>query len=607
MTEIRCPSCGAMVAAGSTCQSCGLPLQEIAHKPAPSLQEQPITEMNDASSIPLSGAPKGALWAIPLLLVGVLLYRALAGGGGSLPRPAPVRTHTPRPTATRTHTPRPTATRTPENTASPTRTNTLRPVVKHTPEPTASSTRTHTHTLRPTSTQTHTLRPTATRTHTPRPTATRAPDAQVSHSSLNLHAGPGNEYAVVRNYAQGTAVSLTGKSTDGQWVQVRTPDGLTGWMWAAYLRIDVSLASVPVIQTSSAASCRYKVDPTFSSAQTDGLGCPLAEAKVVWSAIQAFEGGYLLWRSDVNRATVFYNSGRQETLSDQWHGESYSIGAPPGGRVAPERGFGWLWATKPEIRDGLGWGLEPEKGFCVRIQYFGSGFALRSVTGSCGNEFNRANEGDFAPIFLVAEDSGGWNKNTVQLPVVAASSTPPPRPSTAPTVVVVLLDGFDSYPGQDALQSAYHINAAWGQNQASLSLVPAQTAGSAPNCLMFEYDIRLPAPDDYAGFERDMAPQDWRGRDSLSFWVRSDQSRGYLVVQFREESGEVWRHYRELLEISPSGVRVRLELDERVFAWADWSIGDNQRIDLERINYFGFFVDGAAGSGRVYLDDVYLN
>ena len=112
----------------------------------------------------------------------------------------------------------------------------------------------------------------------------------------------------------------------------------------------------------------------------------------------------------MNRATVFYNSGRQETLSDQWHGESYSIGAPPGGRVAPERGFGWLWATKASIREGLGWGLEPEKGFCARIQYFGSGFALRSVAGSCGNEFNRANEGDFAQILLTAEDSGLWGK-----------------------------------------------------------------------------------------------------------------------------------------------------------------------------------------------------
>jgi len=348
--------------------------------------------------------------------------------------------------------------------------------------------------------------PSATKTATPSSTriATRtptpAPDAVITHSILALRSGPGDEYATLANHPQGTAVGLTGQSADGEWVQVRTTDGRTGWMWAAYLRISVSLEGIPVAETPSDASCRYGVDSAFSALQTGELGCPLSEAKVIWSAIQAFEGGYMLWRSDVNQVTVFYNSGLQETLPDQWHGESYITGSPPAGRVAPERGFGWLWATKLQMREELGWGLELEKGFCARVQYFGHGFALRSVTGSCGNEFNRANEGDFAPVFLVAEDSGGWNKSTGQLPAVTASSTPPPRPTMTPTVAAVLLDNFDSYPSQDILRSAYHINAAWGQNQASLSLVPAQAAGSEPNCLMFEYDILQPAPDNYAGF-----------------------------------------------------------------------------------------------------------
>jgi len=82
-------------------------------------------------------------------------------------------------------------------------------------------------------------------------------------------------------------------------------------------------------------------------------------------------------------------------------GERYSVGAPPAGRVAPARGFGWLWGRNPQLALDLGWGLEQEKGFCARIQYFERGFALRNVTGSCSSEFNRANEGDFSAVFFL--------------------------------------------------------------------------------------------------------------------------------------------------------------------------------------------------------------
>ena len=118
----------------------------------------------------------------------------------------------------------------------------------------------------------------------------------------------------------------------------------------------------------------------------------------------------MLWRSDVNAVTILYADGQQETLPDQWDGRSYALGSPPGGRVAPTRGFGWIWATKSGVSDRLGWGLVEEKGFCARIQYFDGGFVFRSATGSCGSEFNRANDADFPPLYIAVSESGSWAK-----------------------------------------------------------------------------------------------------------------------------------------------------------------------------------------------------
>ena len=158
--------------------------------------------------------------------------------------------------------------------------------------------------------------------------------------------------------------------------------------------------------------CRLPVDAALEiRLPLDQLGCPLGPAQIIWSAWQPFERGYMLWRSDTNQVTVFYDDGTQQTLPDQWNERPYSIGAPPPGRVAPVRGFGWIWATHPEIAARLGWGLVEEKGFCARIQSFEKGFALRSVGGACGDQLNRANEPSFTPVHLEALYAGTWLKH----------------------------------------------------------------------------------------------------------------------------------------------------------------------------------------------------
>jgi hypothetical protein len=155
------------------------------------------------------------------------------------------------------------------------------------------------------------------------------------------------------------------------------------------------------------------------------------------------------------------------------------------------------------------------------------------------------------------------------------------------------------------LRSAYGINAAWGRNVGQLSLASPPNVATGNRSAAFYYEIRNPAPDDYAGFERSFAAQNWQPYSVLRIWVKSDRSPRDMLFQFREVSGEVWR-YR--INLSTFGTRdFRLPLDEGTFLHADWSTYQNGLVDLGAIEYYAFYVgNGGQGSGTVYVDDIRL-
>lgn len=104
--------------------------------------------------------------------------------------------------------------------------------------------------------------PLATPAYTPR--ATRTPTTQpdlpstgggshfpavVMSKGLNLRRGPGAGYDIVRSYVLGTTVSAVGRSSDGAWLLVQTPDERTGWMAANYLQFEwAALDALPIVE-----------------------------------------------------------------------------------------------------------------------------------------------------------------------------------------------------------------------------------------------------------------------------------------------------------------------------------------------------------------------
>jgi len=181
------------------------------------------------------------------------------------------------------------------------------------------------------------------------------------------------------------------------------------------------IKEVPVVVTATPApptatpTCRpIVVDPQLSGAWDQGkFGCPMAQANVIWAAWQPFERGHMLWPSDTQRVIAFHDDGIWTEFADQW-AEGTPIpsrGTPPPGRVAPVRGFGYLWGTYDEVAERLGWALEEEKGLCINIQRFEQGFIFHSSDVPCTDEFNWATSPDFAPLFIAVHGDGTWRRH----------------------------------------------------------------------------------------------------------------------------------------------------------------------------------------------------
>ena len=196
-------------------------------------------------------------------------------------------------------------------------------------------------------------------------------------------------------------------------------------------------------------------------------------------------------------------------------------------------------------------------------------------------------------------------------PIVSPTATPvPPRPTDtptpeepSPTPIPLVIDDLEDYRSDKVLNETYPINAP-GRNVGQLSLVPAPNGAQGTQSVAFHYEIKKPPPDDYSGFDRkDIRPAlDWSGYGYLRVWVQSDRSNQDLVIQFGEANCERWKYWIKLSDFREKDFN--LPLDESTFEYDEKnSTLCNGRMDLDTINYYGFYVEhGGLGEGTIYLD-----
>ncbi len=81
------------------------------------------------------------------------------------------------------------------------------------------------------------------------PTGFREPVGMVEADLLNLREGPGTRFALLGQYPKGSQVTILSRA--GEWLEVLTGDGKTGWMLAEFLRFDAEkVAALPTAEVT---------------------------------------------------------------------------------------------------------------------------------------------------------------------------------------------------------------------------------------------------------------------------------------------------------------------------------------------------------------------
>lgn len=143
------------------------------------------------------------------------------------------------------------------------------------------------------------------------------------------------------------------------------------------------LPTSPPLQTTTCAypppggfAALVASDPTI----TQQIGCPLGAppaAVTYTSASQLYERGEMFWLAGPPaEIIVLYSSGRYQRFDDTFvTGVDPESGGetPPTGLIEPVRGFGKVWRTYSDVRNGLGWAVTGENAGQASVQLFERG------------------------------------------------------------------------------------------------------------------------------------------------------------------------------------------------------------------------------------------
>lgn len=122
--------------------------------------------------------------------------------------------------------------------------------------------------------------------------------AAINSGRLNVRTGPGITFAVVTSLSYNTQVTLIGKASSGNWVQIRISDGRVGWVNALYLRSYADYNLLPITFDTSIIVPPQTVPPpsgppgtvAYTVRQGDTLQIIARRYGTTWEAIAAANG-----------------------------------------------------------------------------------------------------------------------------------------------------------------------------------------------------------------------------------------------------------------------------------------------------------------------------
>ena len=162
--------------------------------------------------------------------------------------------------------------------------------------------------------------------------------------------------------------------------------------------------------------------------------------------------------------------------------------------------------------------------------------------------------------------------------------------TTRSPVAGVLVDEFDGYASDAALQTAYVRNGGGDPVTPTLSSV-ADGFGSS---MLLTYTL---GTNGYAGLTRTIA-QNWTSSGGLRMWLEPDGSARNVTVQFLTSTG-YWE-----TSISPTGTDARfITIPFSQFTPPSWAPQD-AALDLTSVSQISFYLGGSTGSGNLRVDSI---
>lgn len=171
--------------------------------------------------------------------------------------------------------------------------------------------------------------------------------------------------------------------------------------------VEIEATAEAVVEATGAPMATSTPEPTPTN---DPFPTPvIAQISV---AEQRFENGRMFWLQPVDQIWVMTVDESDEQV---WsiYDDDFTEGEPeidptidvPEGLYQPERGFGQLWRDNPEVRQALGWAIEPEFGHVTRYEYHAGGTVNSQneytpspgyhIVGSLYGDVVRFNEGEW--------------------------------------------------------------------------------------------------------------------------------------------------------------------------------------------------------------------
>jgi uncharacterized protein YraI len=116
--------------------------------------------------------------------------------------------------------------------------------------------------------------PTLKATLTPFIAPTRAPDAVVAADPLTLRTGPGTAYARVGTLRKGDTLTLTARTSAGDWLAVTTEGGKSGWVASTFVQLNLPVEEIPVATGLPSTPLPPPTQPPSRPLPTEGLPTP---------------------------------------------------------------------------------------------------------------------------------------------------------------------------------------------------------------------------------------------------------------------------------------------------------------------------------------------